>query len=216
MPHGDVRDIREHTWVCLYQALPRLDESALPLIIGYYAISKIVQVDTFFLIRHKSKIGLNHTLLTRFFAEVLRIMISPCPQSFKKFLLGRNLLWIFKVGPFRKSVRIEKRHPGLEFGAVFFFIFLCADIHNKMCKIYSPIFWLHFMQAFGFFWTFIENGKNQKNGKLENGDFLGIPINYQSCVGCKICWIPKSHIVTRGITSHREASIVTLSHVRHH
>lgn len=81
----------ERPWQRAHQAQGRLVESVLPPIIGYYAISKIVQVDTFFLSRHKSKFGLRDRILTSFFAEVLRIMLSSCPQSFRMFLQGNNL-----------------------------------------------------------------------------------------------------------------------------
>ena len=71
---------------------PGLAESHLPPIIGYFAKTHFVQVDTFFLSRHKSKFGPRHRILMRFFAYMLRKMTSPCPQNFRIFLQGNNLL----------------------------------------------------------------------------------------------------------------------------
>ena len=71
---------------------PGLAESHLPPIIGYFAKTHFVQVDAFFLSRHKSKFGPRDRILMRFFADILRKMRSPCPQIFRIFLQGNNLL----------------------------------------------------------------------------------------------------------------------------
>lgn len=123
------------------QAQGRLVSSVPPPIIGYFAIARIVQVDTFFLSRHKSKIGLRDRILTRFFADMLRIMLSSCPQSFIIFLQCNNFLRIFQVPIIRKGVKIGKRHLGMEFGPGF----LQGSL-IKCAKFFLQV-WLHFMEA---------------------------------------------------------------------
>ena len=127
------------------QAQGRLVSSVPPPIIGYFAIVRIVQVDTFFLSGHKSKIGLRGRILTRFFADMLRIMLSSCPQSLIAFHQGNNVLRIFKVAIICKDVKIGKWHLGVEFRADF----LQGSL-IKCAKFILQVL-LHFVEAWIFY-----------------------------------------------------------------
>lgn len=73
-------------------------KSCSPPIRGYFAKGKFVQVDTLFVSRHKSISRATQRIWTRFFAGILRKMVSPTSPSFIIFL-QREVFFLFFPKP---------------------------------------------------------------------------------------------------------------------